>query len=76
MAKIVNLETAFLYGDLEEEISIQCPQGLKFVGNDDYIISNKFIHCLVQAASQYHKKTIKILKKRDLLEAMSSHAFM
>ena len=27
-AKIVNVETVFLYGDLEEEIYMECPQGM------------------------------------------------
>ena len=27
-AKIVDVETAFLYGDLEEEIYRECPQGM------------------------------------------------
>ena len=27
-AKIVDVKTAFLYGDLEEEIYMECPQGM------------------------------------------------
>ena len=37
-AKIVNVETAFLYGDLEEEMYMECPQGMSNVGKDDCII--------------------------------------
>ena len=28
LAKIVDVETAFLYRDLEEEIYMECPQGM------------------------------------------------
>ena len=61
-AKIVNMETAFLYRELEEEIYMECPQGTSDVGKDDCIILSKCIYCLVQEARQYHKKAIKILK--------------
>ena len=40
-AKIVNVETAFLYGNLEEEIYMECPQGMKDVKKDDCIIFKK-----------------------------------
>ena len=32
-AKIVNVETAFLYRDLEEEIYMECPQGMTNIKN-------------------------------------------
>ena len=48
-AKIVDVEIAFLYGDLEKDIYMECPQGMS---NND----------LVQAARQHHKKTVKILQ--------------
>ena len=62
-AKIVNAETAFLYRDLEEEIYMECPQGMSDVKKDDCIISNKCIYDLVQAAHQYYKKAVEILKR-------------
>ena len=34
-AKIVDMETAFLYGDLEEEIFMECPPGMQGVSHDD-----------------------------------------
>ena len=39
-AKIDNLETIFLYGYLEEEIYIECPQGMSDIGKNDCIILN------------------------------------
>ena len=41
LAKIVGMETAFLYGDLEEEIYTECPQGMSDIKKDDCIILNK-----------------------------------
>ena len=40
LAKIVDMETAFLYRDLEEEIYMECPQGMSDIKKDDCIISN------------------------------------
>ena len=67
LAKIVDVETAFLYGNLEEEIYMECPQGMSNMGKDGCIILNKCIYGLVQAAQQYYKKAVKILKKLGLV---------
>ena len=61
-AIIVNMETDFLYGELEEEIYMEYPQGMSGIGQDDCIILNKCIYTLVQAVRQYYKKAAKILK--------------
>ena len=37
-AEVVNVERAFLYGELEEEYYMECPLGTKDVGDGDYII--------------------------------------
>ena len=60
--KIVDVETAFLYGDLEEEIFMECPPGMKDVTSEDVLALQKCIYGLVQAARQYHKKIVSILK--------------
>ena len=61
-AKIVDIETAFLYGDLKEEIYMECSQGKSNVKKDDCIILNKGFYGLVQAACQYFRKAVEILK--------------
>ena len=66
-AKITNVETIFLYGDLKEENFIECPQGMSDRGKDDCIILNKWIYGLVQAVRQYYKKTVEILKKSEFI---------
>ena len=61
-AKIVDVEIAFLYESLEEEIFMECP-GMTDAKDDDILALNEFIYGLVQAARQYHKKAIEILHK-------------
>ena len=62
-AKIVDVETAFLYGKLEEEIYMECPKGLKEGSKDKALLLNQCIYGLVQAARQYYKHFVAILKK-------------
>jgi hypothetical protein len=38
---IVDVETAFLYGDLEEEIFMECPPGMKDVTSEDVLALQK-----------------------------------
>ena len=62
-AKIADIETAFLWGDLEEEIFMDCPKGLQEAKTTDTLVLKKCIYGLVQAARQYHKKAVQILRK-------------
>jgi hypothetical protein len=64
MAKIIDIKTAFLYGDLEEEIYMDCPSGLDHQVNKCLLI-NKYIYGLVQSACQFYKKLMQILKHMD-----------
>ena len=61
-AKIVDVETAFLYGKLDEEIYMECPPGMKSKA-DEILILGQCIYGLVQSARQYHKKAVEILQK-------------
>ena len=54
-AKIVDVETAILYGELEGEIYMECPQGLK-AKSSEVLILDMCIYGLLQSARQYHKK--------------------
>ena len=66
-AEIVDIETAFLYGDLEEEFFMKQPEGLKYMENeddmsdDDALILKQSIYGLVQAARQFFKKLRNVL---------------
>ena len=60
------METVILYGDLDEEIYMKCPEGLKNASKskqDNVLLFKHYIYCLVQGARQYHKKAVEILKK-------------
>ena len=61
-AEIVDIETAFSYGNLEEEIFMKQPQGLKYMesesdtDNEHVLVLKQSIYGLVQAAMQFFKK--------------------
>jgi hypothetical protein len=56
--KIVDVETAFLHGELDEiEICMDCPQGL-----DECLLLNKTSYGLAQSARQFFKKLMTCLK--------------
>jgi hypothetical protein len=59
-AKIIDVETAFLLGDLEEEIYMQCKE---VHDNDEVLFLVHSIYGLVQAARQYYKKFIATLRE-------------
>ena len=61
--KIVDVETAFLYGKLEEKIFMEIPPGMEKADPDDILMLDKSIYGLVQASRQWHKKMVKILKE-------------
>jgi hypothetical protein len=66
-AKIVDVETAFLYGELEEEIFMECPSGMQGVNKDNVLLLHQCIYGLVQAARQYYKKIKEILNSIGFL---------
>ena len=61
--KIADVETAFLYGELEEEIFMECPPGMKNTGPNDILALQACIYGLVQASRQFHKKMVELLRK-------------
>ena len=70
-ADIVDIETAFLYGDLYEEIYMKIPEGLKeyydkTYDDDECFILDKAMYGLVQAARQYYKKFVDIMTSTEM----------
>ena len=51
LVEVENIETAFLYIDLEEKIHMEHPPGMREVTKDNCIILEKSICGLMQAAS-------------------------
>jgi hypothetical protein len=60
-SKIIDVETAFLHGDLDEEIFMDCPQGFEHK-ETDCLLLKKSLYGLVQSARQFFKKLVAILK--------------
>ena len=61
-AKLVDVETAILYRDLEEELDMECSQGMFDIGSDDCVILNKWSMVLLNLQGST-KKAVEILKK-------------
>jgi len=61
--KIVDVETAFLHGDLEEEIHMECAEGLDLNKNGDCVILDKSIYGLVQSVRMYFLKFMEVIRK-------------
>jgi Reverse transcriptase (RNA-dependent DNA polymerase) len=61
----IDVETAFLNGDLNEEIYMRIPEGFEGEGKGNSILKlNKSIYGLVQAARQWHNKFEEIIVKQ------------
>ena len=61
---LLDVECAFLEGELEEEVYMDCPEGLSGVDNTvDCLRLEKSIYGLVQSARQWWKKFVKILRE-------------
>jgi hypothetical protein len=59
--EIVDVETAFLYGDLKEEILMDIPEGMD-VAKEDFLSLNKIIYGLFQSSRQFYIKLLEALK--------------
>ena len=59
-ALIFDVTTAFLTGDLEEELYMECPEGMDHE-EDEVLLLQKTIYGLVQASRQYNKKFTSVL---------------
>jgi hypothetical protein len=51
-AKVVNIKTAFLYGDLKETIYMEIPNSME-ANIDEFLILNRTIYGLVQSAREF-----------------------
>ena len=61
---LIDVECAFLEGELEEEVYMNCPEGLDGLNNQvDCVKLEKSIYGLVQSARQWWKKFVKILRQ-------------
>jgi Reverse transcriptase (RNA-dependent DNA polymerase) len=70
-ACILDVETAFLHGDLQEEIYMNIPEGMN-TNPDDCLLLAKTIYGLVQSAREFSKKLISVLKSLGFKENKSN----
>jgi Reverse transcriptase (RNA-dependent DNA polymerase) len=61
-ALILDIETAFLNGELDEDIYMLAPKGAN-LQNDECVMLDKALYGLVQAARQFYLKFARILTK-------------
>ena len=60
--KLIKIDVPFLRGDLEEEINMDCPQGLKDAKEDKYVKLIHTIYGIVQSARQFLKNLVNGVK--------------
>ena len=72
---VMDVEAAFLYGDIEEEILMKSPVGMKEIdpgsSPEDCYQLKKRIYRLCQAAKQFRRKFVDTIKKESLGFAVS-----
>ena len=61
---IIDVETTFLHGNLEEEIYMVCPDGMFDAKEDECLLLKQTIYGLVQSARQFWKKLFTTLKSK------------
>jgi hypothetical protein len=79
--EIIDVETAFLYGDLEEEIYMTIPKGLsEYMDGEDLkgecVILKRSIYGLVQAARAWWKKFTTSLQNIGFVKCASDNCLM
>ena len=74
--RIIDVETAFLHGDLEEEIYMDCPEGLEGGGPLKCLLLKKTIYGLVQSARQFFKKMTQKLKEIGFKQSAADPCLM
>jgi hypothetical protein len=69
-ASIVDVETAFLHGDLQEEMFMNVPKGMDQEDNTCLLLK-KTIYGLVQTAREFYNKLLSTLKSMGFTENKS-----
>ena len=70
----MDVKTAFLHGDLEEEIYMEQPEGFKAKGKEDYVCKlKKSLYGLKQAPRQWYKKFESVMGEQGYKKTTSDH---
>ena len=65
---LMDVETAFLLGKLEEEIYMECPEGLE-KEEDEILLLQQTIYGLVQSAREFFRLMVRLLKKEGFQQS-------
>ena len=65
IGKVINIEKAFLHGDLKETIFIEIPKGME-ANKDECLILKRAIYGLIQSAREFYNKLVLSLKAYGL----------
>jgi hypothetical protein len=70
----MDVKTAFLHGDLEEEIYMEQPEGFRVKGKEDYVCQlKKSLYGLKQAPRQWYKKFESVMEEQGYKKTTSDH---
>jgi transposase InsO family protein len=70
----MDVKTAFLHGDLEEEIYMEQPEGFRVKGKEDYVCQlKKSLYGLKQAPRQWYKKFESVMEEQGYRKTTSDH---
>ena len=70
----LDVKTAFLHGDLDEEIYMSQPTGFKTAGNEDMVCKlKKSLYELKQSPRQWYKRFDSFIKERGTHVATMTH---
>jgi hypothetical protein len=70
----MDVKTAFLHGDLEEEIYMEQPEGFRVKGKEDYVCRlKKSLYGLKQAPRQWYKKFESVMEEQGYRKTTSDH---
>jgi len=66
-ASIINIETAFLHRNLQDEVYMNVPEGMES-NNNQCLLLSKIIYGLVHSAREFYKNLIEVLKSVEYIE--------
>jgi Reverse transcriptase (RNA-dependent DNA polymerase) len=67
--KMIDIETAFLHGNLKETIFMEIPKGMDS-NKDECLILKRTIYGLVQSAREFYNKLVLCLKGYDFMGSL------